>query len=88
MNVRERTSTMRLLILVTFSLIIVFQAHAIERKYSVKDFVRYSEFHDAKISPSGEYIAVTQQIDRQVLMIVLRLTDLARVGLIHGNPRE
>ena len=88
MNVSERTSTMRLLILVTFSLIIVFQAHAIERKYSVKDFVRYSEFHDAKISPSGEYIAVTQQIDRQVLMIVLRLTDLVRVGLIHGNPRE
>ena len=80
--------TMRYLLLIMLSLMSVTQSLAANSKYSVKDFVRYAEFRQAKISPTGEYIAVTQQVDRQVRLIVLRLSDLQKIGLIQGNPRE
>lgn len=57
-------------------------------KYSVRDFVRYPEFQQAKISPTGEYLAVTQQVGRRVRLIVMRMSDLAKIGLIQGNVRE
>ena len=74
------------LLVVTVALSLTAQTGA--KEYSVRDYVRYSEFHQVKISPTGEYIAITQQIDRRVRLIVMRMSDLAKIGLIQGNVRE
>ncbi|QDH69788.1 alpha/beta hydrolase family protein [Marilutibacter alkalisoli] len=44
--------------------------------YSIEDFVRHATFTDAKISPNGEYLAVTVERGDQDVLTVLRTEDL------------
>jgi len=49
-------------------------AHA--QQYSVKDFVGHAAYGTARISPNGEYLAVTVDHGDQDVLTVLRTSDL------------
>lgn len=51
-----------------------FSAHA--QQYSVKDFVGHSAYGTARISPTGEYLAVTVDHGDQDILTILRTSDL------------
>lgn len=46
------------------------------QQYSVKDFVGHSAYGTARISPTGEYLAVTVDHGDQDILTILRTSDL------------
>ncbi len=59
------------------------RAHAAEpnaapaAKPTIADFVRHPTYSSVKISPTGEYLAMTVEKDEQDVLVVLRTEDLA-----------
>ncbi len=55
---------------------ILMTASAAEDLIPLEDLVRNPKLREARISPTGEYLAVTVPINEQVAMVVLRTSDL------------
>jgi dipeptidyl aminopeptidase/acylaminoacyl peptidase len=49
------------------------------------DFARHAKFRDAKISPDGEYLAVTGIVDDKTLLGLIHLADMKTVNI---SPRS
>ncbi|MDB6163397.1 MAG: peptidase [Xanthomonadaceae bacterium] len=47
---------------------------------SLKDFVRHPEYSYAKISPDGEFLAITALAGKQTVLAVLRLKDMSVIS--------
>jgi dipeptidyl aminopeptidase/acylaminoacyl peptidase len=45
----------------------------------IQDFIRHAQFNRTRISPNGEYLAITAQEDGIVYLAVLRTSDLALI---------
>ncbi|WP_245585250.1 S9 family peptidase [Solimonas flava] len=50
----------------------------------VRDFARFNEYEEVKISPGGEYLAVTSRIEKRTVLALLRLSDMKVVASAGG----
>jgi len=52
----------------------------------VEDVVHYDRFETASLSPTGEYLALTAPMGDRTALVMVRLSDLTRMGVIqHGR---
>lgn len=50
----------------------------------VKDFARFPDYEQLKLSPKGDYLAVTSRIESRTVLAILRLSDLKIVASAGG----
>lgn len=55
------------------------------RETSIEDFARHPKFRMAKISPNGEYVAVTGVVDGKTMLGLIHLADMKMVNI---SPRS
>ncbi len=67
-------STMRLVL--ALCLVAAPVIHASETKYSIEDFVRHATYSGVKISPNGDYLAITIDHGDQDVLAIMRTSDL------------
>ncbi len=52
----------------------------------VEDVVHYDQFEMARLSPTGEYLALTAPMGDRTALVMVRLSDLTRMGAVqHGR---
>lgn len=52
----------------------------------VEDVVRHDDFGDARLSPGGDYLAISVPLDDRTALAVVRLADGKRIGVVqHGR---
>lgn len=61
---------------------------AAEAEIPIKDFVRHSEYSAAKISPTGKYLALTALQGKQMVLVVMRLSDMKVLRSTHLDRDE
>lgn len=68
-------------------LLSVVAGQACPKEVPVEDFARRPKFTDAKISPTGEYLAVSVPQDDQTGLVIIRLADMKITGGARGGLR-
>ncbi|HEY0973692.1 MAG TPA: S9 family peptidase [Solimonas sp.] len=53
---------------------------------AVKDFIRFDEFSEVRLSPRGDYIAVGALKEDETNLAILRLSDMTVTGGIRSGP--
>ncbi len=61
-------------------------AHVAAEPIQVREFARLPEFEEAKLSPTGKYLAVSLRRDGQKILVVLTLDGLDVASVVKFNP--
>src|SRR3546814_3675390 len=76
LHMKMKSITVYLSLLMTACLLPGHAATPASSKYSVKDFVKHATYGTVKISPTGEYLAITVDHGDQDVLTVMRTSDL------------
>jgi dipeptidyl aminopeptidase/acylaminoacyl peptidase len=65
-------------------LLVLVSLHVSARETPIEDFARHPKFRMAKISPNGEYVAVTGVVDGKTMLGLIHLADMKVINI---SPR-
>ena len=55
---------------------------------SIRDFARFPKFDEVKLSPRGDYLAVTARIDTRTVLAILRVSDQKITASVGGTDYQ
>jgi dipeptidyl aminopeptidase/acylaminoacyl peptidase len=69
-------------------LLMVGSLHAFAREVPIEDFARHAKYRVAKISPNGEYVAVTGVVGGKTMLGLIHLADMKIVNISPRNHED